>query len=31
VKKTLATYTGLAENSAEVTQIETLYNQLWFT
>ncbi|TOM18547.1 mannitol-1-phosphate 5-dehydrogenase [Vibrio parahaemolyticus] len=28
VKKTLATYTGLAENSAEVTQIETLYNQL---
>ncbi|MDF5544151.1 mannitol-1-phosphate 5-dehydrogenase, partial [Vibrio parahaemolyticus] len=28
VKKTLATYTGLAEDSAEVAQIETLYNQL---
>ncbi|HCM1315438.1 TPA: mannitol-1-phosphate 5-dehydrogenase [Vibrio parahaemolyticus] len=28
VKKTLATYTGLAEDSDEVAQIETLYNQL---
>ncbi|WP_417877826.1 mannitol-1-phosphate 5-dehydrogenase [Vibrio sp.] len=28
VKPTLAKYTGLAEDSAEVTQIETLYNQL---
>ncbi|ENQ8176587.1 TPA: mannitol-1-phosphate 5-dehydrogenase [Vibrio parahaemolyticus] len=28
VKKTLATYTGLAEDSVEVAQIESLYNQL---
>ncbi|HCG8758297.1 mannitol-1-phosphate 5-dehydrogenase [Vibrio parahaemolyticus] len=28
VKKTLATYTGLAEDSDEVAQIESLYNQL---
>ncbi|EJG1657163.1 mannitol-1-phosphate 5-dehydrogenase [Vibrio parahaemolyticus] len=28
VKKTLATYTGLTEDSDEVAQIETLYNQL---
>ena len=28
VKKTLAVYTGLAEDSAEVAQIEALYHQL---
>jgi mannitol-1-phosphate 5-dehydrogenase len=28
VKKTLATYTGLAEDSSEVAQIETHYNQI---
>ncbi|MFH4465177.1 mannitol-1-phosphate 5-dehydrogenase [Vibrio diabolicus] len=28
VKKTLATYTGLAEDSVEVTQIEAIYHQL---
>ena len=28
VKKTLAKYAGLAEDSAEVAHIETLYNQL---